>query len=108
MTERLPQVEDAEDAVIDGDVPVTTRRAFGALASHDFRVVWVGTLSSNDGTWMQTVALGAFIYTLPHPAAFVALITFAQLGPILPLSPLGGVLADRMDRRRLLIVMQTE
>ncbi len=103
-----PQIEDAEDAVIDGDVPVISRRAFGALSSHDFRVVWVGTLSSNVGTWMQTVALGAFIYDLTHSAAFVALITFAQLGPILPLSPLGGVLADRLDRRRLLIVMQSE
>jgi MFS family permease len=106
--ERNPQVEDAEDAVIDGDVPVVSRRAFGALSSHDFRVVWVGTLSSNVGTWMQTVALGAFIYDLTHSAAFVALITFAQLGPILPLSPIGGLLADRMDRRRLLIVMQSE
>jgi MFS family permease len=103
-----PQIEDVEDAVIDGDGPVPSRRAFGALASHDFRVVWIGTLSSNVGTWMQTVALGAFIYELTHSAAFVALITFAQLGPILPLSPIGGVLADRMDRRRLLIVMQTE
>jgi MFS family permease len=100
--------ERAEDAAIDADVPFTPGSARAAFAYRDFRLVWLGSLGSNIGTWMQNIALGVFGYHLTHSAQFVALLGFAQLGPLLLLSPFGGMLADAVDRRLLLIWMQVE
>ena len=100
-----------EEAQTDGDVALAPNElrvrpgtARSALRSRDFRVLWVATFSSNVGTWMQNVALGAFAYQLSHSAGFVALTGFAQLGPLLLLATVGGMLADAVDRRRLLVV----
>lgn len=57
---------------------------------------------------MQNVALGAFAYQLTKDAGFVALLGFAQLGPMLVLSIVGGLLADTVDRRLLLVACQVE
>jgi len=111
MVDRL--LDDAtlvEEAQIEGDVALApdelqVRRgtARSALRSRDFRVLWIATFSSNVGTWMQNVALGAFAYQVSHSAGFVALTGFAQLGPLLMLATVGGMLADAVDRRRLLV-----
>jgi MFS family permease len=100
-----------EEAQTEGDVAlapdelrVRPGTARSALQSRDFRRLWVATFSSNVGTWMQNVALGAFAYDLTHSAGFVALTGFAQLGPLLLLATVGGMLADAVDRRRLLVV----
>jgi MFS family permease len=98
--------EQATDALVDGDVALSPGTARAALAHRDFRVVWAGTLGSNVGTWMQNIVLAAFAYRLTHSAAYVSLLQFAQLGPLLFLATPGGVLADMVDRRKLLIVMQ--
>lgn len=103
-----PDPEEATDALVDGDRPLRTGTALAALSHRDFRIVWGGTFASNIGTWMQNVLLGAFAYDLTHDAAYVGLVYFAQLGPLLFLATLGGVLADILDRRRLLIWMQLE
>jgi len=104
-----------EEATVEGDVPVGPDEleerpgtARSALRSRDFRVLWVAMFSSNVGTWMQNVALGAFAYRLSHSASFVALIGFAQMGPVLLLAPVGGVLADVVDRRRMLVATNIE
>src|SRR5438309_2514937 len=112
MVARL--IDDAtlvEEAQTEGDVAfapdelkVRPGTARSALRSRDFRVLWIATFSSNVGTWMQNVALGAFAYQLSHSADFVALTGFAQLGPLLLLATVGGMLADAVDRRRLLVV----
>src|SRR5947209_18827194 len=111
MVDRL--IDDAtlvEEAQTEGDVPFAPEELQGegtarsALRSRDFRVLWISTFSSNVGTWMQNVALGAFAYQLSHSAGFVALTGFAQLGPLLLLATVGGMLADAVDRRRLLVV----
>ena len=57
---------------------------------------------------MQNVLLGAYGYTLTHSETYVAILFFAQLGPLLLLSNIGGVLADVLDRRRLLLVCQVQ
>jgi MFS family permease len=103
-----PIAEDATDALVDGDQPLSTGTAVAALRHRDFRVVWAGTFASNVGTWMQNVLLGAFALQLTHDASYVGLVYFAQLGPLLFLAPLGGALADILDRRKLLIWMQLE
>jgi len=104
----IPGPEDATDALIDGDRVLIRGTARAALAHRDFRIVWSGTFASNIGTWMQNVLLGAYGYTLTHSATYVGLLFFAQLGPLLVLSNVGGVLADIFDRKRLLLWAQAE
>jgi MFS family permease len=98
--------EQMEDALVDGDVPFERGTAQAALRHRNFRIVYFGTFTSNIGTWMQNVVLGAFAWDLTHSSAFVGLLFFAQLGPLLFLSTLGGLLADIVDRRRFLVGMQ--
>ncbi len=74
-----------------------------ALRHQPFRRVWLGQLASNTGTWMQNIVLGVLAYELTGEAWFIGVITFAQLGPMLLLSPVGGAVADRIDRRVLMI-----
>jgi MFS family permease len=82
--------------------------ARAALARRDFRVLLLGATASNVGTWMQNALLGAYALNLTHSISFVGLLYFAQLGPLLILSTVGGALADVVDRRRLLLLSQVE
>ncbi len=83
-------------------VPGTMR---SALSSQAFRRIFAGAFASNIGTWMQNVTLISLAYALTGDAWFTGLITFAQLGPMLFLSPFGGALADRIDRRVLMVTL---
>jgi predicted MFS family arabinose efflux permease len=99
--------EQFEDALVDGDVPFGRGTAQAALRHGNFRIIYFGTFASNIGTWMQNVVLGAYAYKLTHGSSlFVGLVFFAQLGPLLFLSTLGGLLADVVDRRRFLVGAQ--
>jgi predicted MFS family arabinose efflux permease len=98
-----PTAEDALDSLVDGDRRVMPGTARSALAHPTFRALYMGAFVSNIGTWMQNAVLGAFAFKLTGSASFVGLIVFAQLGPMLLFSVLGGALADLVDRRRLLI-----
>src|SRR5258705_3541360 len=100
------ELEDVEDALVDGDVAYRRGTAAAALRHRDFRIVYAGTFSSNVGTWMQNVILGEFALQLTHSGFYVGLLYFGQLGPLLFLSMTGGLLADRVDRRRLLVTLQ--
>ena len=101
-----PDFEETEDAIVEGDRAYRRGTARAALAHRNFRLVWLGGLGSNVGTWMQNVALGAYAYELTRSAGFVALLGFVQLGPMLALSLVGGALADLVDRRRLVVTSQ--
>jgi MFS family permease len=103
-----PALEDATDALVDGDVGFAPGGVRAALAHREYRVVWLGAFASSVGTWMQNVVLSAFAFELTGSTTFVGLVFFAQLGPLLLFSTLGGVLADMMDRRRLLVLAQIE
>jgi MFS family permease len=70
-----------------------------------FRRVFIGAFLSNIGSWMQNVVLGALAYDLTGSASFVGVLLFAQLGPLLLFSLVGGLLADVFDRRRLLVTV---
>jgi MFS family permease len=100
--------EDVEDAEVDGDRPFTPGTARAALSYQGFRRVFTGFAASNVGSWMQNVVLNAYAYDLTHSATFVALMNFATLGPFLVLSLVGGWLADRFDRRKLLMIVSVE
>jgi predicted MFS family arabinose efflux permease len=98
-----PPLEDAEDAIVDGDRTFTPGSARAALRHRTFRRVFYGSFLSNVGTWMQNVVLGALAYDLTHSATVVGLLLFAQLGPMLLLSVVAGALADALDRCKLLV-----
>lgn len=105
---REPTFEQSVDALEEGDAPIEVSAARAALGYRDFRVIWFGALASNVGTWMQNVVLGAFALKLTGSPTFVGVVGFAQLGPMFLLSLLSGALADMMDRRRLILISQTE
>lgn len=101
-------LEELEDSLLDGDRPLRGGTARAALGRRTFRVVFLGAFASNVGSWMQNVILGAYAYTISHSSVFVGIVVFAQMGPQLLLSMIGGVVADLVDRRRLLIVVSLE
>lgn len=105
--------EGAEDALLEGDRPFPLRQepsasGLSALRNRTFRIVYFGAFASNVGTWMQNVVLGALAYDLTKSSEFVGLLVFAQLGPLLLLSLVGGALADTFDRRRILVLVSVE
>jgi predicted MFS family arabinose efflux permease len=84
----------------------TFRRIFKAFQYRDFRLMWVGACASSIGTWMQIVAQGWLIYRLSHSSFLLGLDQFLAGLPIFLLSPLGGVIADRKERRKILTISQ--
>ena len=98
-------VEDAVDALEDGDRAFKPGSARAALRHTVFRRVFIGAFLSNIGSWMQNVVLGALAYDLTKSPSFVGVLLFAQLGPLLLFSLVGGLLADAFDRRRLLVTV---
>lgn len=79
---------------------------FRALAQRNFRIIWLGAILSNIGTWMQTLAQGYLVYELTRSSWWLGVDGFMATVPSLGLTLLGGVLADRIDRRRLLLWTQ--
>lgn len=82
------------------------RRVFKAFLYRDFRLVWFGACTSSIGTWMQIVAQGWLIYRLSHSARLLALDQFLGGIPIFLFSLIGGVFADRIERRKILLGSQ--
>ena len=84
-----------------------TSSVFSALRHRDFRLFLGGQLVSQCGTWVQTVAQGWLVLQLTDSALAVGLVTALGSFPILLLTLYGGVVADRVDKRRLVIVLQS-
>ncbi|MGA6980561.1 MAG: MFS transporter [Candidatus Sulfotelmatobacter sp.] len=82
------------------------RRVFKAFQYRDFRLMWIGACTSSIGTWMQIVAQGWLIYRLSHSAFLLALDQFLGGIPIFLFSLIGGVVADRVERRKILLASQ--
>ena len=85
--------------------PAFTER-FRALRHRDFRLFWSGQLISLVGTWMQSVAQGWLMHRLTDSALMLGLLGFFQFLPVTLFSLWAGVIADRVDRRRMLLVTQ--
>lgn len=77
-----------------------------ALRHRNFRLFVSGQFLSLIGTWVQTVALSWLVYRLTHSSVMLGLVGFAGQIPYLLLSPVAGVVADRMNRRRLVTLTQ--
>jgi MFS family permease len=77
-----------------------------AFTYRDFRVQWFGACTSSIGTWMQIVAQNWLVLSLTGSAFFLGLDAFLQQLPIILFTLIGGVFADRYDRRRTLLTSQ--
>ena len=73
------------------------------LRRREFALVWSAALVSNIGSWVQTVAVGVLVTSITGEARWTGLVAAAAFVPIGVLSPVGGAVADRVDRRRLLL-----
>lgn len=80
---------------------------FASLHIRDYGLLWWGMVISNIGTWMQMVAQGYLVYQLTHSPFALGLVGFVRAVPIFTFSLFAGVVADRVDRRILLIVTQS-
>lgn len=81
--------------------------ALRALRHRDFRLYFFGQMVSLIGTWMQAVAQGWLMHRLTNSAFMLGLLSFAQFAPVLPLALFAGVLADRTERRTMLLWTQS-
>lgn len=80
---------------------------FSSLRHRNFQLYVSGQLISNIGTWMQIIAQGWLVFELSHSELALGIVGFASAIPALIVTPWGGVLADRVSNRNLLIVTQT-
>jgi MFS family permease len=77
------------------------------LRQRNFGPYFVGNAVSATGAWFQNLAAAVLIFRLTHSAFLLGVLQFAQFGPILLLAPWTGSAADRFDRRRLLLTVQS-
>ena len=77
------------------------------MRNPNFRLFWAGNFTSNIGTWMQNVAQGWLVLTLTNSAFWLGVVGFMGSIPFLFVTLFGGVVADRVNKRRLLLVTQT-
>jgi predicted MFS family arabinose efflux permease len=86
----------------------TLRRSgmFRALSHRNYRLFWIGAFLSNVGTWMQAVAQAWLVLKLTNSPFWLGLDGFMATAPAFVFTLVGGVFADRIDRRRLLIYTQ--
>jgi len=92
---------------LDETGPERVPEVFRALRNPNFRLFWSGNFLSNIGTWMQNVAQGWLVLTLTDSAFWLGVVGFAGSIPFLFFTLFGGVIADRVNKRRLLMVTQT-
>ncbi|MCL2422798.1 MAG: MFS transporter [Micrococcales bacterium] len=88
--------------------PRTSNATFSSLRYRGYRLWFAGALVCNIGTWMQRVAQDWLVLTVltNNSGVAVGITTALQFGPVLALTPIAGVIADRVDRRRMLMVTQ--
>ncbi len=96
----------AADVPLAPPAPSGLRRVAFAFTYRDFRTLWIGACTSSIGTWMQSVAQNWLVLTLTGSAFFLGLDAFLAQLPIMLFTLIGGVVADRRDRRRVLLTSQ--
>ena len=105
MTATLPQETTDADAAA---TPPRGRiaRTFSALHYRDFRLLWIGAFTSTTGTFVQMLAQAWLVYRITGSALLLGVDGFLATGPMLLFSLVGGVVADRMERRRIMLLSQ--
>ena len=111
MEEDYPNAASEEDAAVAQALALAETSGLPqivrALRNPNFRLFWSGNFLSNIGTWMQNVAQGWLVLELTNSAFWLGVVGFAGSIPFLFFTLFGGVIADRVDKRRLLIVTQS-
>jgi MFS family permease len=95
----------ATDAAETTAIPLP--RLARALRHRDFRLFWTGNFLSNIGTWMQNIAQGWLVLQLTNSAFWLGVVGFAASFPILLFALIGGVIADHVNKRKLLMITQS-
>ncbi|MDP9368981.1 MAG: MFS transporter [Chloroflexota bacterium] len=80
--------------------------ALDAFASRPFALFWSTIVLSLTGVWIRITAQGYLVYDLTNDEFLLGLVTFCQAAPVLIASPLAGAVLDRVDRRRVLLLVQ--
>src|SRR3990170_1963268 len=80
---------------------------FRALKHKNFRYFFAGQLVSLTGTWMQSIAESWLVYRLTGSSAMLGVAAFASQAPVLLFATIGGAVADRVDRHRIIVITQT-
>lgn len=83
------------------------RLTFAALSVPNYRRYYGGQAISLIGTWMQMTAQSWLVLSLTHSSTALGLVVALQTLPVLLLAPYGGVVADRVDKRRLMVILQS-
>src|SRR5919205_774007 len=85
----------------------TRRSSFIALRHRDFRLLWLGQLVSGTGSQMQLVAINWHVYILTKSPLALGIVGLVRVVPIIVCSLVGGVVADAVNRKHLMLVTQT-
>lgn len=99
-------VSASEAAPVAEPQPTGLRKVFVAFTYRDFRLLWFGAFTSSAGTWLQEAALSWVLLELTNKTRYLGLNGFLSTAPILLFTLIGGVIADRTDRRRILLTSQ--
>jgi MFS family permease len=94
-------------AALQTGITNTLARTFRSLRGRNYRLYFGAQIVSQSGTWMQSIAQGWLVVHLTGSALLLALTVALQFGPVLVVGPVGGLVADRTDKRKLLIATQT-
>jgi MFS family permease len=104
MAEPIRQIELA--ATPQAATPSIVGRTFASLRHRNFRLYFIGQMVSNTGNWLTNVAITLLVLKNTGSGLRVGVLAACQYGPLMLLSPYAGALADRLSKRRLLIVTQ--
>jgi len=89
------------------EISVSVKGTFSSFRYRDFRLLWSGAFLSNVGTWIHNTALLWFVRETTGSNTWVGAVNMAWFLPVLVLVLWAGSLADRLDRRRLILATQT-
>jgi predicted MFS family arabinose efflux permease len=106
MSTSLPQEQALESEAQSQPPRGRLARTFRALQYRDYRLVWIGAFTSTTGTWMQTIAQGWVVLEMTKSPFLLGVDGFLATGPMLLFSLFGGVVADRIDRRKIMLYSQ--
>ncbi|HEX7151879.1 MAG TPA: MFS transporter [Thermoanaerobaculia bacterium] len=107
MSASLPEEQSLESEASYPPRPTNAlARTFSALRYRDFRLLWLGAFTSTTGTWMQTVAQGWVVLQMTNSAFLLGVDGFLSTGPMLIFSLFGGVVADRVERKKIMLLSQ--
>ncbi len=109
MASKKKEIEQIEAEVISSapeKKPTPLSRTFASFRHRNFRFFFFGAWLSNIGTWLQTVALSWLVYQMTHSSLYLGLINFSASLPVFFLSFIAGIYADRLSKKKLLIITQ--